>query len=240
MITVRPAHERGHADHGWLRTWHSFSFADYVDPRFMGWGNLRVINEDVVAAGTGFGMHGHRDMEILTYMLAGALTHRDSMGHTATVRAGEVQRMSAGRGVMHSEINHGEEPAHLLQIWVLPSRRGLPPSYEQTALPAALKRGRLHPVALPAEGAKPAADGPTPAVRWHADAALYAACLDGAERAQHALQAGRLGYVHVVRGLLTVNGVALGAGDAAMVRDEPTLTLAGARDAEVLLFDLAP
>ena len=234
MLTLRPAAERGHADHGWLRTWHSFSFADYYDPRHMGWGNLRVINEDIVAPGTGFGMHGHRDMEIITYMLAGELTHRDSMGHTATLRAGEVQHMSAGRGVMHSEMNHGAQPVHLLQIWILPRVRGIAPSYSQAPMDTTAGRGRLAPVALPVDHPEAAP------LRIHADAALYAARLDGADTAQHALAPGRLGYVHVVRGRLAVNGVPLAAGDAALAHDEPLLTLSDAKAAEVLLFDLAP
>lgn len=235
MITLRPACERGHADHGWLRTWHTFSFADYFDPRHMGWGNLRVINEDIVAPGTGFGMHGHRDMEIVTFMLAGALMHRDSMGHSATLRAGVVQRMSAGRGVLHSEMNLGDEPVHLLQIWVRPQTAGVEPSYEQRAFDPDARRGRLQPLVLPQSSA-----GAEAALRWHADAALLAVRLDGAERAEHALAPGRLACVHVARGQLAVNGVALGPGDAALVRDEPQLRLTDGRNAEALVFDLAP
>lgn len=239
MLTVRAAAERGHADHGWLRTWHSFSFADYFDPRYMGWGALRVLNEDIIAPGTGFGMHGHRDMEIVTYVLSGALTHRDSMGHTETLHAGEVQRMSAGRGVLHSEMNHGHEPVHLLQIWIVPAVRGIEPGYEQKAFDPAVKRGRLHPIALPVAQAQAWGESEAAPVRLHADAALYAGCLDGAQRVTHTLAAGRLGYVHVVRGRLELNGVALGAGDAAMLADVTTLELAEGRHAELLLFDLA-
>ena len=154
MIAKRASQERGYADHGWLQTHHSFSFAGYFDPRYMGWGNLRVINEDVIAPGAGFGMHGHRDMEIVTYVLGGELAHRDSMGHVETLRSGEVQRMSAGRGVMHSEFNHDQGPTHLLQIWIEPNVRGIDPGYEQKAFSAASKRGRLWPIAVPVQRAE--------------------------------------------------------------------------------------
>jgi redox-sensitive bicupin YhaK (pirin superfamily) len=232
MITLRKSDERGHANHGWLRSWHSFSFADYHDPAHMGWGNLRVINEDLIAPGTGFGTHGHRDMEIVTYVLDGALAHKDSLGNGATITPGEVQRMSAGTGVLHSEFNHERErTTHLLQIWILPSRRGIAPGYEQKRYADADKRGRLRPVAAP--------DGRDGAVTIHADAALHAGLFDGDEAATLPLAPGRLGYVHVARGELEVNGQRLHAGDAALLRDEPAVALAHGRDAEVLVFDLA-
>lgn len=240
MMTLRPARARGHADHGWLRTWHAFSFADYFDPRHMGWGNLRVLNEDIVAPGTGFGMHGHRDMEIVTWVLRGALTHRDSLGHAATIRPGEVQRMSAGRGVRHSEVNEGAEPVHLLQIWVLPRQHDLEPAYEQRAVDAALLDGRLLPVVAPAEGGTPAAVAGWSPLRWQADATLRVGRLDGAQRLVHALAPARLGYLHVARGRLRVNGTPLEAGDAVLLRDEAAVELTDGQQAEVLLFDLAP
>jgi len=242
MMQIRRSAERGHADHGWLQSRHSFSFADYHDPVHMGWGNLRVINEDWIAPGTGFGTHGHRDMEILTYVLQGRLAHRDSMGHVETIGAGELQRMSAGTGVRHSEFNH--EPAgqtHLLQIWIEPAQRGIEPGYEQKTFAAADKRGRLRLLAAP-DGA---AQG---ALTLHADAALYAGLFDGAESAQIMLQPGRKAYVHVVRGALAVNGTRLEGGDAAAVLNpaHPThlaqplpIELSHGQDAEVLLFELA-
>ncbi len=232
MITLRKSDQRGHADHGWLRSWHSFSFADYHDPAHMGFGKLRVINEDLIAPGTGFGTHGHRDMEIVTYVLDGALAHKDSLGNGATITPGEVQRMSAGTGVLHSEFNHERErTTHLLQIWILPSERGIAPGYEQKRFADADKRGRLRIVAAP--------DGHDGAVTIHADAALHAGLFDGDEAATLPLAPGRLGYVHVARGELEVNGQHLRAGDAALLRDEPEITLAQGRDAEVLVFDLA-
>jgi len=233
MITLRKSSDRGQADHGWLKSQHSFSFADYHDPDHMGFGNLRVINEDRIAPGTGFGTHGHRDMEIVSYVLEGALAHRDSMGNGATIVPGEVQRMSAGRGVMHSEFNAARDATtHFLQIWILPSQRGIDPGYEQKAFADAEKRGRLRVVASP--------DGRDGSLIVHADASLHAGLLHGAERAQLALAPGRLGYVHVARGALQVNGQPLAAGDAALLRGEPQIELADGRDAEVLVFDLAP
>lgn len=233
MLTVRKSAERGHADHGWLDSYHSFSFADYFDPEHMGYGNLRVINEDFIAPGRGFGMHGHRDMEIVTYILHGALAHRDSMGNGATIRPGEVQRMSAGRGVLHSEVNEAlKDRTHLLQIWILPDEQGIKPSYEQKFFDAADKRGRLRVVAAP--------DGRDGAVTLHADAAIYSGLLDGDERAVLPLNTKRLTYVHVARGALNVNGVPLSAGDAAMLETESHLELNNGHDAEVLVFDLAP
>jgi hypothetical protein len=231
MIRVRKSSDRGHADHGWLNTYHTFSFNTYHDPQQMGFRSLRVINEDYVAPGQGFGMHGHRDMEIVTYVLEGALAHRDSMGNGSTIRHGDVQRMSAGTGVKHSEFNASQdEQAHLLQIWILPQRAGDQPGYEEKRFDDADKRGRLRIVASP--------DGRDGSVTIHSDASIYAALIDGAEQAALPLPAGRRAYVHVARGALTVNGEALAAGDAAMIVDAETVTLEQGRDAEVLLFDL--
>jgi redox-sensitive bicupin YhaK (pirin superfamily) len=231
MITLRRSAERGYADHGWLKSHHSFSFAEYFDPAHMGYGNLRVINEDRVAPGTGFGTHGHRDMEIVSYVLEGALGHQDSIGNGATIRPGDVQRMSAGRGIRHSEFNHASDgTTHFLQIWILPEARDLEPGYEQKHFPADAKRGVLKLVAAP--------DGRDGAVRLNADAAIRAGLFDGDERAELALDARRLAYVHVVRGSLSVNGQRLEAGDAAQLDGEPSLVLAEGRDAEVLVFDL--
>ncbi|SHK55682.1 pirin family protein [Paraburkholderia terricola] len=233
MIEIRRSAERGHANHGWLDSYHSFSFADYADPRNVHFGPLRVINEDRVAGGQGFGAHGHRDMEIVTYVLDGALAHRDSMGNGSTIRYGDVQRMSAGTGVMHSEFNASpEEPVHLLQIWVIPQRAGDPPGYEEKHFDAADKRGRLRVIASP--------DGRDGSVTIHADASIHAALIDGAEEARFALPQGRQAYVHVARGALTVNGEALQAGDAAKLTGVDTVTLEKGEDAEVLLFDLGP
>ena len=232
MMLVRRSEARGHADHGWLRSHHSFSFADYFDPQWMGWGNLRVINEDRIAPGTGFGTHGHRDMEIVSYVLKGNLAHKDSMGNVEGIPPGEVQRMSAGTGVMHSEFNHApDSETHFLQIWIEPNVRGIPPSYEQKAFADAEKRGVLRRVA-----SNDTAEG---AVKLHADATIYAGLFDGAESARLALDPTRKAYVHLVRGELTVNGQALKTGDAVALRDEAALVLDQARDAEVLVFDLA-
>ena len=239
MITQRKAHQRGHAQHGWLDSWHSFSFADYYDPAHMGVGNLRVINDDRIAPGTGFGKHGHRDMEIVSYVLSGALAHEDSMGNgtagganAGVIRPGDVQRMSAGTGVMHSEFNHSRDQAtHFLQIWILPSHGGIAPGYEQKHFDEAAKRGKLALVA--------ANDGREGAVTIHADAALRAGLFDGAERAELALDPQRIAYVHLVRGSLRVNGVALQGGDAARLDQESHLVLDQGHDAEVLVFDLA-
>lgn len=232
MIKIRQSEERGLADHGWLQSRHSFSFADYHDPAHMGWGNLRVINEDRVAPGTGFGTHGHRDMEIISYVLEGELAHQDSMGNVVAIPPGDVQRMSAGRGVMHSEFNHAEgQSTHFLQIWIEPNVRGIAPSYEQKSVPAADKRGRLRPIAAEQPGAG--------AVRLHADATVYAGCFDGAEAATLALDPARKAYVFVARGALAVNGYALRAGDAALLADEAEIRLHDGQGAEVLVFDLS-
>ena len=233
MITLRPSQERGWADHGWLKSYHSFSFADYHDPRYMGWGNLRVINEDRIEPGTGFGTHGHRDMEIISYVLSGELAHKDSMGHVKSIPPGDIQRMSAGRGVMHSEFNHApQQQTHFLQIWILPNQRGIDPSYEQKAVPPSAKHGQLALIASPTGGEH--------AVRIHADASLWAGVFDGDQQAQLDLPADRLAYVHLVRGRLQVNGHTLSAGDALFMRDEPHVRMQGGQEAEVLLFDLAP
>ena len=232
MITLRKSSDRGYADHGWLKSFHSFSFAGYHDPAHMGWGNLRVINEDRIAPGTGFGTHSHRDMEIISYVLAGNLAHKDSMGNVKGIPPGDVQRMSAGSGVAHSEFNHAQgQTTHFLQIWIEPALRGIAPGYEQKTVPEADKRGRLRLVASP--------DGAHDSVSMNADARLYAGLFDGAERATLALAPGRKGYVHLVRGSLQVNGQALAGGDAALLADETAVTLQGGQDAEVLVFDLA-
>ena len=233
MITLRKSDERGFADHGWLKSFHSFSFADYVDPKHMGFGNLRVINEDRVAAGEGFGTHGHRDMEIISYVLEGELAHRDSMGNVVGIPPGDVQRMSAGRGVTHSEFNHAKDrTTHFLQIWILPATTGITPGYEQKSFPVEDKRGRLRLVASP--------DGAEGSVSINADARMHAGLFDGAEKAALALDAGRKYYVHLVRGELKVNGQLLRTGDAAKLEQESRLELTDGREAEVLVFDLQP
>jgi redox-sensitive bicupin YhaK (pirin superfamily) len=239
MITLRKSADRGFADHGWLKSFHSFSFADYYDPRHMGVGNLRVINEDRIAPGTGFGTHGHRDMEIVSYVLDGALAHKDSMGNgeagganAGVIRPGDVQRMSAGTGVRHSEFNHqADGETHFLQIWILPSKQGIAPGYEQKHFDSASKRGRLALVASP--------DGAEGSVTIHADARIRAGLFTGDERAELALDSSRIAYVHVVRGNLRVNDHALRGGDAARLDQESKLVLEGGEDAEVLVFDLA-
>jgi len=233
MLTLRKSQDRGYADHGWLKSYHSFSFAGYYDPAHMGWGNLRVINEDRVAPGMGFGKHGHRDMEIVSYVLSGELAHQDSMGNVKGIPPGDVQRMSAGSGVMHSEFNHAQgQTTHFLQIWIEPNVTGIAPSYEQKTIPAEEKRGTLRLVASP--------DGAQGSVAIHADAALYAGLFDGNESAELALNPARKGYVHLVRGELEVNGQGLSAGDAVLLEGESRITLARGADAEVLVFDLAP
>ncbi|MDZ7867053.1 pirin family protein [Acidovorax sp.] len=233
MLTVRKSQDRGYADHGWLHSYHSFSFAGYHDPEHMGFGNLRVINEDRIAPGMGFGTHGHRDMEIISYVLSGELAHKDSMGNIKGIPPGDVQRMSAGTGVQHSEFNHAEgQTTHFLQIWLLPDVQGIAPGYEQKAFTDAEKRGTLRRVASP--------DGAEGSVTVHADATIYAGLFDGSESASLALDPARKTYVHLVRGALQVNGHALSAGDAALIEKESALALTDGRDAEVLVFDLAP
>ena len=233
MLTLRKSAERGYADHGWLKSFHSFSFAGYHDPRHMGFGNLRVINEDRIAPGTGFGTHAHRDMEIISYVLSGELGHKDSLGNGSAIVPGDVQRMSAGSGISHSEFNHASGGAtHFLQIWILPRAPNLTPGYEQKTFGEADKRGRLRLVASP--------DGDAGSVTVHADARLYAGLFDGAEAASLALDPQRKSYVHLIRGELDVNGKRLTGGDAAMIEAESTLSLANGKLAEVLVFDLAP
>ena len=232
MLTLRKCQDRGYADHGWLKSYHSFSFADYFDTAHMGVGNLRVINEDRIAPGTGFGTHSHRDMEIVSYVLDGALGHKDSIGNGASIVPGEVQRMSAGTGIAHSEYNHAaDQTTHFLQIWLLPSRQGITPGYEQKAFADADKRGRLRLVASP--------DGRDGSVTIHADAAMYAGLFDGAERAELALDAKRLAYVQLVRGEARVNGQVLKAGDAAKLDGETSLVIDQGHGAEIIAFDLA-
>jgi redox-sensitive bicupin YhaK (pirin superfamily) len=232
MITLRRSAERGHIDHGWLDTYHSFSFGDYHDQDHMGFRDLRVINDDRVAAGQGFGTHGHRDMEILTYMLEGALQHKDSMGNGSVIRPGDVQRMTAGTGVMHSEFNPSrDEAAHLLQIWVLPERRNLQPGYEQKAFSVADRRGQLRLLA--------SRDGRDGSVSWHQDVDLYGTLLAPGERVSRELRLGRHAWVHVARGEVVLNGTALATGDAAAFSGEPALDMTATTDAEVLVFDLA-
>ncbi|MEZ5457960.1 MAG: pirin family protein [Steroidobacteraceae bacterium] len=231
MLSIRRSVERGQADHGWLRSQHSFSFADYFDPEHVEFGALRVINEDRVAPGMGFGTHGHRDMEIISYVLDGALQHRDSMGNGSVMRPGDVQRMSAGTGVMHSEFNASQtEPVHFLQIWIQPAARGTTPGYEQQHVAADRKRGRLCLIA--------SQDGVEDSLRIQQDARLYAGLFDGAEHAMLPLAANRMAYVHVVRGRLLVNGVALSGGDALKLRDLDAVDIRDGQDAEVLVFDL--
>ena len=237
MLNIRKSTERGFADHGWLQSFHSFSFANYYDPAHMGWGNLRVINEDRIAPGTGFGTHGHRDMEIISYVLSGNLAHQDSMGNVKGIPPGDVQRMSAGSGVRHSEFNHAEgQSTHFLQIWIEPNVTGIDPGYEQKTVPESAKRGQLALVAAPTKEAHVAAH----AVEIHADARMYAGLFDGSESTVLPLNTARKAYVFLVRGALKVNGQVLAAGDAALLQSESSLALSEGRDAEVLVFDLAP
>jgi len=232
MLKLRRSQERGYADHGWLKSFHSFSFAGYHDPQHMGWGNLRVINEDRIAPGKGFGTHGHRDMEIISYVLSGNLAHKDSMGNVKGIPPGDVQRMSAGSGVQHSEFNHAEgQQTHFLQIWIEPNVKGIEPGYEQKTIPELEKRGHLRLVASP--------DGANGSVSIHADASLYAGLFDGQEHAELVLDPERKAYVFLVRGGLVVNEQKLEAGDALLVEQESLLTITEGQDAEVLVFDLA-
>lgn len=230
-IIRRPAAERGHFDHGWLDTWHSFSFAGYMDPRFMGFRNLRVINEDFVAAGAGFPTHPHRDMEIVTYVVSGAVAHKDSMGNGSTIRPGEIQRMTAGTGITHSEFNPlAETPLHLLQIWILPPRAGLKPSYEQLAYTEADRADRLHLLASP--------EGSTGGVKLNADARIYTATLRPGAEAAVELAPGRHAWVQVIKGKVTAHGETLSAGDGAALIEPGRVVLGGVEAAEVLVFDL--
>jgi len=232
MLTLRKSQDRGYADHGWLKSFHSFSFAGYYDPQHMGFGNLRVINEDRIAPGTGFGQHGHRDMEIISYVLSGELAHQDTLGNVKGIPPGDVQRMSAGTGVQHSEFNHARDrTTHFLQIWIEPDVRGIAPSYEQKTFAEGEKRGALRLVASP--------DGAQGSVSLHADALLYAGLFDGTESATLTLNPSRKGYVHLVRGEIEVNGRQLAGGDAALLEGETQLTLARGKAAEVLVFDLS-
>lgn len=233
MITLRKSRDRGHADFGWLKSAHTFSFGSYVDPRYQGWGNLLVINEDRVAPGSGFGTHGHRDMEIISYVLQGNLAHKDSMGNVKGIPPGEIQRMSAGTGVMHSEFNHApNQETHFLQIWIEPRVTGIAPGYEQTPIAETEKRGKLALIASP--------DGSGVGVTINADARIYAGCFNGDEDTTLPLREGRKAYVHLIRGRLDLNGHALEGGDGAMIADETVLRLGKGEDAEVLVFDLAP
>lgn len=231
MLEIRKSEDRGHANHGWLDSYHSFSFAEYYDEQHMGFGPLRVINEDRVHAGGGFGTHGHRDMEIISYVLEGELAHKDSMGTGSVIRPGDVQRMSAGTGVRHSEFNHAkDQTTHFLQIWIQPNVTGIPPSYEEKNFSAEEKRGRLRLIA--------SSDGADGSVLIHQDAKLYAGLFDGAETASLPIAVGRLAYIHVARGAVTVNGVELKTGDAVKLSDVTTIDISDGQQAEVLVFDL--
>lgn len=232
MLTIRKAEDRGHANHGWLNTYHTFSFANYYDTKHMGFRALRVINEDRVSPGNGFGTHGHKNMEIITYVLEGALEHKDSIGTGSVIQPGEVQRMSAGTGILHSEFNHSKsESVHFLQIWLLPEKEGLPPSYEQRNFSPAKTPGKLHLVA--------ARDGRDAAVTVHQDVDLYAAVLEPGDRVSHSLQPQRHAWVQVARGAITVNGLSLDKGDGAAISEETDVVIEATTDAEILLFDLA-
>lgn len=231
MITVRQAKDRGHFNHGWLDTYHTFSFDQYYDPRFMGFRDLRVINEDRVAAGRGFPTHGHRDMEIITYVLEGSLEHKDSIGTGSVILPGDAQRMSAGRGVRHSEHNHSQsEPVHLLQIWIMPNEEGVEPSYEQKTYPEEEKRGRLRLIASP--------DGSDDSVTIHQDARVYVALLEPGQEVTHQLDPNRHAWLQVARGAVTINDQPLDTSDGAAVSEEQSLKIVGQEAAEILLFDL--
>ena len=232
MIRVRRSSERGHFDHGWLDTYHTFSFSRYYDPGFMGFRSLRVINEDVIHPGRGFGTHGHEDMEIVTLVLDGELAHRDSLGTGSTIRPGELQRMTAGSGITHSEFNpSATDPVHLYQIWLLPERNGLPPSYDQKAFPEEDRRNRLRLVASP--------DGEEGSLSSRQDARLYLSALDEGREVSYNIAPGRHAWLQVLRGRVALNGESLSAGDGAAVGDEPTLALVAGSPSDVLLFDLA-
>jgi redox-sensitive bicupin YhaK (pirin superfamily) len=232
MIFLRKSQERGYADHGWLKSFHSFSFAGYHDPRYMGWGNLRVINEDRVAAGMGFGKHGHRNMEIISYVLSGELAHEDSMGNIKGIPPGDVQRMSAGSGVTHSEFNHAkDQTTHFLQIWIEPNVSEIEPSYEQKTIPAIEKDGKLRLIASP--------DGKDGAVKIHADSKVYAGLFNGSQSAVMDLDPKRKYYAHLIKGKLAINGHAIDGGDALLIDNESKLEIDNGIDAEVLIFDLS-
>ncbi|QWE29301.1 pirin family protein [Polynucleobacter sp. AM-7D1] len=232
MLALRKSQERGYADHGWLKSFHSFSFAGYHDPQFMGWGNLRVINEDRVAAGMGFGKHSHRNMEIISYVLSGELAHEDSMGNVKGIPPGDVQRMSAGTGVTHSEFNHAkDQTTHFLQIWIQPNIMEIQPSYEQKSIPISDKQGKLCLIASP--------DGEDNAVKIHADAKIYAGLFDGSESHKLELDTKRKAYAHLVKGSLEVNGISLSTGDALLIENESSLIISNGKDAEVIIFDLS-
>lgn len=232
MIILRKAEDRGHANHGWLDTYHTFSFANYYDPKHMGFRALRVINEDRVSPTAGFGTHGHRDMEIITYVLEGALEHKDNIGNGSVIQPGEVQRMTAGTGILHSEFNHSEtEAVHLLQIWLLPDQNGLSPSYEQRNFSPAKTPGKLHLVA--------AKDGRESAVTVHQDVDLYAAVLKAGDRISHTFKPQRHAWIQVARGAITLNGLSLDTSDGAAISNETEVVIEATQDAEFLLFDLA-
>ncbi len=231
MITVRKANERGRTQIDWLNSWHTFSFGDYYEPQWMNFGPLRVINEDFVAPGQGFGMHPHRDMEIITYIVRGALQHRDSLGSGSVIRPGDVQRMTAGSGIRHSEFNPSpDEPVHLLQIWIMPDERNLTPSYEERKFSDDERRGQLRLVA--------SKDGRDGSVKIHQDADVYASLLPAAQKAEHRLDDGRLAWLQLIRGTVTVNGTLLEPGDGAAIEDENKLAISAGTDTELLLFDL--
>ena len=231
MIQVRRASDRGHLQHGWLDTYHTFSFGDYYDPRHMGFRVLRVMNEDWVEAGQGFGMHGHRDMEIITYVLDGALAHKDSLGNGSVLRPGEFQRMTAGTGIRHSEFNPSDsEPVHLYQVWLLPDRKGLEPSYDQRAFPDEERRGKLRVVA--------SGDGRNDSLTIHQDAQVMLATLDTGEQVRHLLSVGRHAWLQVLRGTVELNGVTLATSDGAAVSEEEAATVLATEPSEVMLFDL--
>lgn len=232
MLTLRKALDRGYADHGWLKSFHSFSFAGYHDPQFMAWGNLRVINEDRIAAGMGFGKHSHRNMEIISYVLSGELAHEDSIGNVKGIPPGDVQRMSAGTGVTHSEFNHAkDQTTHFLQIWIEPNTMEIPPSYEQKSIPLSDKEGKLCLIASP--------EGAGNAVKIYADARIYAGLFDSQQSQKLDLNLQRKTYVHLVRGSLQVNDILLSSGDALLTENESSLLIGNGKDAEVLVFDLS-
>ena len=232
MLTLRKSQDRGYADHGWLKSFHSFSFAGYYDPQFMGWGNLRVINEDRVAAGMGFGKHGHRNMEIISYVLSGELAHEDSMGNVKGIPPGDVQRMSAGTGVTHSEFNHAkDQTTHFLQIWIEPNVTEITPSYEQKTIPSVDKLGKLCLIASP--------NGADHSVKIHADAKVYVGLFNGPQSQKLELNPERKAYVHLIKGALQINGISLSTGDALLIEKESSLLISDGQDAEVMIFDLS-